>query len=668
MSAIGQSMRRKEDPRMITGRGRYTEDINLPGMLHAVVVRSPEAHAAITSIDTSAALERDGVVAVLTGEDMAGDFAGPLPMVWAPPGVEIKTPEHWPLKRGEVKHVGDPVAVVVASSRHAAVDAAEDVIVDYDPKPAVVDPEAALEAGAPLVWEEFGTNRTHEWAVGGGDIEAGLAEAEVTVEHRFVNHRTSGAPIEPRCSIGEIRGDKLTLYSTTQVPHIARFVFSGMLGIPEDQLRVIAPDVGGGFGAKLQIYGEEALVLALAKRLGRPVKWVETRSEHMTTSHHGRDQINYVTLGAKRDGTVTALKVRIIADLGAYQHLLTPFIPELGFPVMGGCYRIPKIDLNFTGVFTNKMATDAVRGAGRPEATYWIELMMDRLADELGMDRLELRRKNFIPEEEFPFETALGIVYDSGDYQGTLDRLLENFDVDEFRAEQERLRGEGVYRGVGFSTYVEVCGLAPSRAVGPQGVGLQAAFWESANVRVTPDRLGDRLHGHVAARPGARHELRADRRRHPRHRPAERRRAPRRHRPGRVGLGHVRVALARGRRRGDRARVAARAGEGEADLRGTARGRAGGHRAVRRQVPGARLARQVDDDGGDLRRGAHPAQRAPGRHRAGPRGERLLRPGELRVPVRRARVRRRRGRGDRQGARSSATSRSTTAARPSTRC
>ena len=212
-----------------------------------------------------------------------------------------------------------------------------------------------------------------------------------------MNHRTAGAPIEPRCSIGEIRGDKLTLYSTTQVPHIARFVFSGMLGIPEDRLRVIAPDVGGGFGAKLQTYAEEALVLALAKRLGRPVKWVETRSEHMTTSHHGRDQINYVTLGAKRDGTLTALKVRIVADLGAYQHLLTPFIPELGFPVMGGCYRIPNIDLNFTGVFTNKMATDAVRGAGRPEATYWIELMMDRLADELGMDRLELRRKNFIP-------------------------------------------------------------------------------------------------------------------------------------------------------------------------------------------------------------------------------------------------------------------------------
>src|SRR5215210_2953116 len=412
---VGTPMKRKEDPRMITGRGSYTEDINLPGMLHLVVVRSPEAHATINSIDTSAALECSGVVAVLTGEDMANDFAGPLPMVWAPPGVEIKTPEHWPLKRGEVKHVGDPVAVVVATTRHAAVDAAEDVIVEYDSKPAVVDPEAALEPGAPLVWDEFGTNKTHEWAIGGGDIETGLAEAEVTVEHRFVNHRTSGAPIEPRCSIGEFRGDKLTLHSTTQIPHIARFVFSGMLGIPEDQLRVIAPDVGGGFGAKLQTYAEEAIVLALAKRLGRPVKWVETRSEHMTTSHHGRDQINYVKLGAKRDGTLTACQLRVI--------------PELGFPVAGGCYRIPNIDLHFTGVFTNKMPTDAIRGAGRPEMTYWVELMMDRLADELGMDRLDLRRKNFIPKEEFPFETALGIVYDSGDYHGTLDKLLQNFDL-----------------------------------------------------------------------------------------------------------------------------------------------------------------------------------------------------------------------------------------------
>jgi aerobic carbon-monoxide dehydrogenase large subunit len=486
MTYVGQALKRKEDPRMITGRGRYTEDINLPGQLHLAVVRSPEAHAEIVSIDVTVAKERAGVVAVLTAEDLAGDFAGPLPMVWAPPGVEIKTPENWPLKSGQVKHVGDAVAVVVATSKGAAIDAAEDVVVEYDARQAVIDPERALEDGSPLVWEEFGTNKTHEWAVAGGDFEAAQAEAEVTVEHRFMNHRTSGAPIEPRCSIGEPRADSLVLHSTTQVPHIARFVLSGVLGMPEDKIRVIAPDVGGGFGAKLQVYPEEALVLALARRLGRPVKWTETRSEHMTTSHHGRDQIAYVTLTARRDGTITGCRARVVADLGAYQLLLTPFIPELGFPVMGGCYKIPAIDLHFTGVFTNKMCTDAIRGAGRPEATYWIELMMDRLADELDMDRLDLRRRNFVSKEEFPFETALGIVYDSGDYHGTLDKLLERFDLDAFRAEQESLRGQGVYRGVGFSTWVEVCGLAPSRAVGPQGVGLQAAFWESAIVRVHP--------------------------------------------------------------------------------------------------------------------------------------------------------------------------------------
>jgi carbon-monoxide dehydrogenase large subunit len=483
---VGKAMKRREDPRMITGRGNYIDDMVLPGMLHMSVVRSPEAHAAITAIDTEEAKASPGVVAVFTGEDLAADFAGPLPMAWDPPGVEIKVPEHWPLKQGEVKHVGDPVAVVVAETKGQAMDAADLVIVDLDPKPAVVDPEKALEEGSPLVWEEFGTNKTHEWAVSGGDFEAAKAEAEVTVSHRIVNHRISGAPIEPRGSVGEARGESVTLYSATQIPHIARFLLAGMLAMPEDKIRVVAPDVGGGFGAKLQVYGEEALVLVLAKRLNRPVKYVETRSEHMSNSHHGRDQIANVTLTAKRDGTVTGCQAKVIADTGAYHQLLTPFIAELGFPVAGGCYRFPAIDFSVTGVFTNKMPTDAIRGAGRPEATYWIELMMDKLARELDMDPLELRRKNFIQKEEFPYETPLGIVYDSGDYHGTLDKLLENFDLDAFRREQVELREKGIHRGVGFSTWVEVCGLAPSRAVGPQGVGLQAAFWESAMVRVHP--------------------------------------------------------------------------------------------------------------------------------------------------------------------------------------
>ncbi len=483
---VGRAMRRKEDPRMITGSGRYIDDVSVPGMLYATIVRSPEAHATITSIDTSAAAARPDVVAVFTAEDMAADFQSGMAMVWAPPGVEINTPENWPLKGGEVKHVGDPVAVVVGRDRYAVADAAEDVVVEYDPKAVVTDPERASEEGSPLVWEQFGTNRVHEWKVSGGDVDAGLADADVVVEQRIVNHRTAGAAIEARGALAEPRGDSLTLYTSTQIPHIARFVLSRILGMPEDKLRVIAPDVGGGFGSKLQVYPEEALVAALARRLNRPVKWIETRSENMTNAHHGRDQIAYATLGAKRDGTLTACRARILADLGAYQLLLTPFIPELGFPVMGGCYKVPAIDLTFEGVFTNKFCTDAIRGAGRPEATYWIELMMNKLAAELDMDPLELRRKNFIAKEEFPYTTPLGIVYDSGDYHGTLDRLLEHFDLGAFRREQAELRERGIYRGVGFSTYVEVCGLAPSRAVGPQGVGLQAAFWESAIVRVHP--------------------------------------------------------------------------------------------------------------------------------------------------------------------------------------
>ena len=483
---VGQALRRKEDPRMITGRGRYVDDISVPGTLWLSFVRSPEAHARIVSIDTSAAAARDDVVAVFTADDLAGDLAAPMAMVWSPPGVEIKTPENWPLKRGEVKCVGDAVAAVVGTDRYSVADAAEEVIVEYDPLPVVVDPEKALEDGSPLVWEQFGTNKTHEFKLSGGDVDAALAEADVVVEQRIVNHRTAGAAIEPRGVLADPRGDNFTVYSSTQVPHIARFVLSLLTGIPEDRLRIISPDVGGGFGSKLQVYPEEVLTLVLAKRLGQPVKWIETRSENMMAAHHGRDQINYITLGAKRDGTVTGCRARIIADLGAYQLLLTPFIPELGFPVMGGCYKFPAIDLTFEGVFTNKFCTDAIRGAGRPEATYWIELTMDKLAAELGMDPLELRRKNFIGKDEFPYTTALGITYDSGDYHGALDRLLQHFDLDAFRREQAELRERGIYRGVGFSTWVEVCGLAPSRAVGPQGVGLQAAFWESAMVRVHP--------------------------------------------------------------------------------------------------------------------------------------------------------------------------------------
>jgi aerobic carbon-monoxide dehydrogenase large subunit len=479
---IGQRLRRKEDPPLITGRGRYTDDHALPGMLYAAIIRSPEAHATIASIDTSAALERPGVHAVLTGEDL--QLEAPLPCAWVPPGVEVNVPDHWPLARGAVKHVGDPVAVVVGDDRYAVVDAAEDVLVEYDPLPVVVDPEAALQDGSPLVHEQFGTNQVHQWSLGGEDVEQVLEQSDVVVERRIVNHRTSGAPIEPRAVVADYRSGQLTVTSSTQVPHFLRLFLAMLLGISEERIRVVAPDVGGGFGAKLQIYGEEILMAALARRLNRPVKWVETRSEHMMVSHHGRDQIATVRMGATRDGTLTGLHVHILADLGAYMMLLTPLIPSLGAFVMTGCYEWKSVRTDITGVFTNKTPTDAIRGAGRPEATHLIEVVMDQLAAELGMDRLELRRRNFIPKERFPAETAIGMTYDSGDYHGTLAKLLEHIDPDEVAREAEELRPKGILRGIGYSTYTEICGLAPSRVTGPAGVGVQAGLWESALVRV----------------------------------------------------------------------------------------------------------------------------------------------------------------------------------------
>ncbi|HEU4978122.1 MAG TPA: xanthine dehydrogenase family protein molybdopterin-binding subunit [Solirubrobacteraceae bacterium] len=479
---VGRALRRKEDPRLITGRAHYVDDIAPPGTLFCAFVRSSEAHARIASIDASAAREREGIAGVFTGEDMA-DLLAPLPMAWVPPGIEVNTPEHWPLARGEVNHVGDPVAVVVGEDRYGVVDAIEDVLVEYEPLPVVVDPEAALDGG-PLVHEALGTNKVHEWSLGGGDLDAGFAEADVIVERRVVNHRTAGGAIEPRAVLAEDRAGQLTVHSSTQVPHFLRLFLAIMLGISEERIRVIAPEVGGGFGSKLQIYGEEVACAWLARRLGRPVKWIETRSENMLATHQGRDQIATVRVGAKRDGTITAFHARILADLGAYLMLLTPTIPSLGAFVMSGCYRIPAVRTDIVGVFTNKVATDAIRGAGRPEATHMIEVMLDQLAAELGMDRLELRRRNFIPKEDFPAEVAVGVVYDSGDYHGTLDKLLEHLDLDGFRREQEELRAQGVHRGIGFSTYTEICGLAPSRVTGPQGFGLQTGLWESALVRV----------------------------------------------------------------------------------------------------------------------------------------------------------------------------------------
>jgi aerobic carbon-monoxide dehydrogenase large subunit len=482
---VGQAIRRKEDPRLITGQATYVDDITLPGMLHAAIVRSPEAHARVTSIDFQAALERPDVRAVLTGDDL-DDLVAPIPMVWAPPGVEVKVPEHWPLARGKVGYVGQAVAVVIGTDRYGVIDAAEDVIVEYEPLPVVVDVEKALEEETHVIHDEHEENKVFEWSLGGGDIEAAFAEADVVVERRIVNQRTAGAAIETRGCVADWRAGSLTLWSSTQIPHILRLLLSMQLGLAEDKIRVVAPEVGGGFGSKLQCYPEEVLLCRCAQRLGRPVKWIETRSENMTTTHHGRDQVDYARIGAKRDGTLTGFHAKIIQDLGAFHLIEGPVIPALGAFVMSGCYRFPALQTDIAGVFTNKFATDAIRGAGRPEATHMIEVMMDQLADELGMDRLELRRKNFIPKEDFPAELPIGVTYDSGDYHGTLDKLMQHLDLDALEREKEELREKGIYRGIGYSTYVEICGLAPSRVVGPQGFGLQAGYWESAELRVHP--------------------------------------------------------------------------------------------------------------------------------------------------------------------------------------
>jgi carbon-monoxide dehydrogenase large subunit len=482
---VGQALKRKEDPRLITGRATYVDDMVMAGQLHVAFVRSTEAHARIVSIDASAALEREDVEAVFTGADIT-DMAAPCVFFWKPPGVDVRVPDHWPLARDKVGYVGQCVAAVIGRDKYSVVDAAEEVLVEYDPLPVVVDPEAALEDASPTVHDDYDTNSVFEWSIGGGDVDAGLADADVVVERRIVNHRTAGAAIEPRGVLATWQADRLTLYSSTQIPHIARVVLSIQLGISEDRIRVVAPEVGGGFGSKLQVYGEEVFACYASRKLNRPVKWVATRSEDMSTTHHGRDNITYAKLGAKRDGTLTAIHAKVVQDCGSYHLIEGPVIPTFASCVITGCYQIPNVKCDVVGVFTNKFTTDAIRGAGRPEGIHVIETMMDQLAAELGMDPLELRRKNFIPADGFPAELVHGMVYDSGNYQGSLDKLLTHVDVEAFRREQAELRERGIYRGLGFSTYVEICGLAPSRVLGPPVWGMQGGYFESALVRVHP--------------------------------------------------------------------------------------------------------------------------------------------------------------------------------------
>ena len=483
-AAFGASIKRREDPRLITGRGTYVDDIKLVGMLNIVLVRSPYAHANITSIDTSAASAVDGVVAVYTGEDLAEQL-GSLPCGWVVPDT-IEVP-HPPLAIGKVRCVGDAVAAIVADNPTAATDAAALVDVGYDVLPAAVNAEAATKDGAPQVHDDAPNNVGFEWEVGGGDVDAAAASAEVRVSERIVNQRLIPNSMEGRAVVADYNPgtNHVTLWTSSQIPHLVRLLMALVTGHPEHQIRVISPDVGGGFGCKLYLYAEEVIAFAIAKALGRPVKWTEERQENYLATTHGRDHIGDWEIVGNRDGTITGIRGTVYANMGAYLSTFAPAIPTYLFGLMlGGPYKIENVHCKVIGVFTNTTPVDAYRGAGRPEATYVVERMLDRFAAEIGMDPVEVRRKNLIPPFEDGYDVATGVTYDSGNYEKALDLALSMLGYEDFRKEQEEARKNGRYIGVGLSTYVEICGMAPSAVA--YALGARAGVWESSLVRVHP--------------------------------------------------------------------------------------------------------------------------------------------------------------------------------------
>jgi len=489
---IGRARTRKEDQRLITGRTRWTDNIVLPGMLHLAMVRSPFAHARITSVDTTAAKQSPNVITVITGRDVAEE-QGSLPNVW-PLTPEQKTPPHPSIAVDRVTFAGEVVAVVVARSAAEARDAVELVDVDYEELPAVLDLKEAAKDEV-LVHPDLGTNVSVTWqldsaAAGSGtSVEDEIAEARengIVLEREYRQQRLIPAFMEPRSFVCDPTGEQVTLWSATQIPHIVKFFASVILGIPESKMRVIAPDVGGGFGGKLQVTPEEFITILAARRTGRPCKYTETRSESLMSGHHGRDQWQKLTLAATKDGTVTGIKVDLLTDLGSYVALLGGGTPALGAFMFNGIYKFRAYQFNLTPVFTNKTWTDAYRGAGRPEATFAIERLMDDLAAELGVDPLELRERNWIKHEEFPYATSSGLEYDTGNYEAATAKAKEMFGYDELRAEQRRRResNDPVQIGIGISTFTEMCGIAPSRILGQLNYG--AGGWEHASVRMLP--------------------------------------------------------------------------------------------------------------------------------------------------------------------------------------
>ncbi|MCY4526679.1 MAG: molybdopterin-dependent oxidoreductase [Anaerolineaceae bacterium] len=505
MAVVGKAVKRKEDPRLITGEARYLEDINLHGMTHIAILRSPHAHANIVSINSERAAAVPGVIGVFTGQDFMD--VNPLPCPWPAGGVDnnLNTPRA--LEVEKVTHVGAGVAVVVAEDRATAQDAVELIDVEWDVLPAVTDAEEATFDGAPQLHENAPNNVCMEWDCGDqGGTDAALAASDVVVKQRLRNQRLIPTPMETRGCIAqhEAVNGEYTIWMTSQAPHVHRLLFTAFIfGVPENKVRVISPQIGGGFGAKIFMYPEYVLTTALSKKVGRPVKWVETRSENYIATTHGRDHVTDVEVGANRDGTITGLKVRTYANLGGTLSTVAPGIPTTLFGrMLSGAYKLPNIYCHVTGVYTNTGMVDAYRGAGRPEATYVVERAVDLVASELGMDPVELRRKNFVPADAFPYEPSdnllNGLSYDSGNYDKALDMALEMTGYEDFRAEQAAARAEGRLLGIGLSTYIEICGIAPSAWMFGEGWG--AALWESANVRmhITGDVVvtsGSQSHG-----------------------------------------------------------------------------------------------------------------------------------------------------------------------------
>ena len=507
---IGQSIKRVEDKRFTTGKGRYTDDITLAGQTYAAIVRSPHAHANVTGVDTSSALKAEGVVAAFVGKDLADAGVGGLPCGWQVDfknGETMKEPPHPVLAVDRVRHVGDPVVIVIAETSDQAKDAAELVSVDYDVLPAAIDMVAATQDGAPQLHDEAPNNIPYDWGLGDAEAaDAAINGADHVTTLEITNQRLVTNAIEPRCAIGDYDDarDHYTLYTSSQNPHVIRLLMTAfVLGLPEHKVRVISPDVGGGFGSKIFHYAEEVLVTWCSRQLGRPVKWTAERSESFITDAQGRDHVTKAELGLDRDGNFVGLRVTTHANMGAYLSTFSTCVPTYLYgTLMQGLYTTPAIYVDVTAVFTNTVPVDALRGAGRPEATYLIERLVDTAAHELDIDPAELRSRNFIPAfdgvDQPGYETQVALVYDSGNYQPVLDRALEMVGYDDFRKEQEEARQDDRYLGIGFSTYIEACGIAPSAVVG--SLGARAGLFESAIVRVQPTGkvsvfVGSHAHG-----------------------------------------------------------------------------------------------------------------------------------------------------------------------------